>query len=317
MLKWHFLHFAKKKKTKEIAMRAYFINAENISLNLFLEKHNFDEEDKNSKFHIFACSRTSLNFKSLYILNKYKFKVYTFDNHNENYADKQILTTLGFVVSKKKYKEFIIVSDDKIFNNLEYMIKNYGKNISYIRKKDLIERNLPTTSTSTTSQTQSVSNLVSGKINISDDKLSIEKFCKKYKDEILNIRNNSNNLNNLHLNLTKHFGQDKVIKLYRYINHNLKDELKLSKLKNKKEVKQAVKKDTKNLTIKDEMLQKQDEIQKMFENYNKQILLLEYNTSTRCDFHNALRETFGNEEDLIYQYIKHILKYNVGKLKNK
>ncbi|EPQ8112919.1 PIN domain-containing protein [Campylobacter upsaliensis] len=112
-------------------MKAYLIDAENVSPHNFFKNYKFKKEEKNI-FYIVGNSHLHFNTRCLKILSKTKYEIFTFDHPSKDYADKIILTLLGILATKKKITDIYIISNDKIFENLEYMYEFFGKKIHLI-----------------------------------------------------------------------------------------------------------------------------------------------------------------------------------------
>ncbi|RTI73754.1 PIN domain-containing protein [Campylobacter jejuni] len=114
-------------------MRAYLIDAENINLDHFFNQYHFDKKDKKSVFYLVGNANIHFSFHSLSFLCKHKFKIHTFTQVSKDYADKIILTLLGTISKKPKIKKIFIVSNDKIFDHLEYIRISFKKNIKLVK----------------------------------------------------------------------------------------------------------------------------------------------------------------------------------------
>lgn len=112
-------------------LKAYLIDAENVSPHNFFKKYKFKKDEKNI-FYIVGNSHLHFDTRSLKVLSKTKYEIFTFDHPSKDYADKIILTLLGILATKKKITDIYIISNDKIFENLEYMYEFFGKEIHLI-----------------------------------------------------------------------------------------------------------------------------------------------------------------------------------------
>ncbi|PSM51625.1 FxsA family membrane protein [Campylobacter blaseri] len=189
-------------------MKAFLIDAENINLKLFSEITRFGKKDK---FYIVGNENLKLTCKIPNFIGKKRCKFYTFNKSSKDYADKIILTLVGYLCSKKKIDKIYIASNDKIFSKIDYIQEIFNKKVQILRfsnvecKED--KKDIPKI-------THISKPLIEDKTQ-----LKLKEFFEKNLNEIKEIQKNSTNKADFHNNLSKKFGQN-GIKLYKYIKEN-------------------------------------------------------------------------------------------------
>ena len=77
-------------------MKAYLIDAENVSPHNFFKNYKFKKEEKNI-FYIVGNSHLHFNTRCLKILSKTKYEIFTFDHPSKDYP------TWNFGYKKENY----------------------------------------------------------------------------------------------------------------------------------------------------------------------------------------------------------------------
>ena len=111
-------------------MRAFLIDAENVNIEQFFSISGFEKDDK---FYIIGNTTLKFSTKILQFLQEHKYKIYTFDTPRKDYADKMIFTILGAILNDDEIHEFLIISNDKIFENLDFVGEIFNKKIKNIK----------------------------------------------------------------------------------------------------------------------------------------------------------------------------------------
>lgn len=110
-------------------MRFFLIDAENVNFDNFIKQRTFKKKDR---FYIIGNSTLKFSLFTLRFLQDKKVKFYDFNECSKDYADKIILTMLGFLLAQKKFKKCFIVSNDKIFSRLEFTKDLYKKRVKVL-----------------------------------------------------------------------------------------------------------------------------------------------------------------------------------------
>lgn len=118
---------------KEAKLRVFLIDAENVNLHTFIKNTSFKKDDK---FYIVGNSTLKYSLSCLDFLRQRKVKIYDFNEPSKDYADKVILSLIGKFLSKKKVKKCIIVSNDNIFENLNFVKEIYKKEVKILKMND-------------------------------------------------------------------------------------------------------------------------------------------------------------------------------------
>lgn len=169
-------------------MKAYLIDAENVNFDSFIKQKTFK---KNDYFYIIGNASLKFSFFTLRFLQDKKVKFYDFNECSKDYADKIILSLLGFLLAKKKIKKCFIVSNDKIFSRLDFTKELYKKRVKVLAPN----------------------NEKIKKIEKSD--YHIELF-EKNQDLIMKFKEKSKNLSDFHCLLQKHFKIHGTL-IYKYL----------------------------------------------------------------------------------------------------
>ncbi|TQR27240.1 hypothetical protein [Campylobacter sp. MIT 97-5078] len=185
-------------------MRAYLIDAENINFDSFIKQKSFKKKDY---FYIIGNSTLKFSLFTLRFLQNKKLKIYDFNECSKDYADKIILSLLGFLLAKKKIKKCFIVSNDKIFSRLDFTKELYKKRVKILSpSNDKIKK-------------------------IQESAYHIELF-EKNERLIKNLREESVDLGEFHRLLQKHFKIHGTL-IYKYLKQEKNEEfftLKKTKL---------------------------------------------------------------------------------------
>ncbi len=118
---------------KELKLRVFLIDAENVNLHTFIKNTQFKKDDK---FYIVGNSTLKFSLSCLDFLKERKVKIYDFNEPSKDYADKIILSLLGKFLSKKKVKKCLIVSNDNIFENLHFVKDIYKKEVKILKMNE-------------------------------------------------------------------------------------------------------------------------------------------------------------------------------------
>ena len=177
-------------------MRAFLIDSENVNFDNFIKRKRFKKND-----NFFLVGNTTLKFSlmTLEFLQDKNVKFYDFNEPSKDYADKIILTLLGFLLAQKKFKKCFIVSNDNIFSKLNFTQEIFGKKVKILK---ITNEHLP-------------------KIALKSD-YHIQLF-EKNAEFIRNLRAQSVNLGDFHRALQKHFKIHGTL-IYKYLKDNHKDE---------------------------------------------------------------------------------------------
>ncbi|TKX29274.1 hypothetical protein CQA38_04125 [Campylobacter sp. MIT 12-5580] len=185
-------------------MRAFLIDAENVNFDNFITQRSFKKKDH---FYIIGNSTLKFSLFTLRFLQDKKLKIYDFNECSKDYADKIILSLLGFLLAKKKFKKCFIVSNDKIFSRLDFTKELYKKHVKILSpSNDKIKK-------------------------IQESAYHIELF-EKNERLIKDLREESVNLGEFHRLLQKHFKIHGTL-IYKYLKQEKNEEfftLKKSKL---------------------------------------------------------------------------------------
>ena len=111
-------------------MRAFLIDSENVNFDNFIRSQKFKKKDN---FFIVGNATLKFSLMALEFLHKRRVKFYNFNEVSKDYADKIILTLLGFLLAQKKLEKCFIVSNDNIFNKLGFTEEFFGKKIRIIK----------------------------------------------------------------------------------------------------------------------------------------------------------------------------------------
>ena len=174
-------------------MRAFLIDAENVNIEQFFSISGFEKDDK---FYIIGNTTLKFSTKILQFLQERKYKIYTFDTPRKDYADKMIFTILGAILNDDEIHEFLIISNDKIFENLDFVEEIFNKsgtNLEQITPKVECNKNDSNTKSTLT---------------------NIEIFIKQNQFTIDLLRNLSSNKQNFHTHLVQKFGKEKGREIY-------------------------------------------------------------------------------------------------------
>lgn len=177
-------------------MRVFLIDSENINFDNFIKSTNFKKKD-----HFYIVGNATLKF-SLFTLEflqkRKKVKFISFNEPSKDYADKIILTMLGFLLAKKKFKKCIIISNDNIFSKLDFTDKFAKKEVQILK----VDNNKITPA--------------------KEQEYHIDLF-KKNQDLITSLRQQSKTLHEFHAALQKHFKIHGTL-IYRYLKQNYAEE---------------------------------------------------------------------------------------------
>lgn len=177
-------------------MRAFLIDSENVNFDNFIKQKKFKKDD-----HFFIVGNATLKFSlmSLEFLQGKKVKFYDFNEPSKDYADKIILTLLGFLLAQKKFKKCFIVSNDNIFSKLHFTKEFFDKAVKIIK----------------------VNNEHMPRLSVKPD-YHIQLF-EKNEDFIKKLRAQSKNLGEFHRALQKHFKIQGTL-IYKYLKDTHKEE---------------------------------------------------------------------------------------------
>lgn len=177
-------------------MRAFLIDSENVNFDNFIKQKKFKKND-----HFFIVGNATLKFSlmSLEFLQGKKVKFYDFNEPSKDYADKIILTLLGFLLAQKKFKKCFIVSNDNIFSKLHFTKDFFDKTVKIIK----------------------INNEHTLRLSAKAD-YHIQLF-EKNEDFIKNLRAQSKNLGEFHRALQKHFKIQGTL-IYKYLKDTHKEE---------------------------------------------------------------------------------------------
>lgn len=130
-------------------------------------------------------------------------KFFTFNKPDKNYVDKIILVLLGKLLNER-FDEFIIVSNDKIFKNLDFVEEIFGKKVTFLNSMDK-------------------NKITSTAQDVTDKKVNFEKIENMFYKNITKINsliNKSTNLTDFKQRLNAGFrNSDKKIFTYMIENH--------------------------------------------------------------------------------------------------
>lgn len=177
-------------------MRAFLIDSENVNFDNFIKQKRFK---KNDNFFIVGNTTLKFSLMALEFLQDKKVKFYDFNEPSKDYADKIILTLLGYLLAQKKFKKCFIVSNDNIFQKLNFTKEIFGKKVKIVK---INNEHLP-------------------KIALKSD-YHIQLF-EKNAEFIRNLRAQSANLGDFHRALQKHFKIHGTL-IYKYLKDTHKDE---------------------------------------------------------------------------------------------
>lgn len=177
-------------------MRAFLIDSENVNFDNFIKRKKFKKND-----NFFIVGNTTLKFSLMVLefLQDKNVKFYDFNEPSKDYADKIILTLLGYLLAQKKFKKCFIVSNDNIFSKLNFTREIFGKKVKILK---VMNEHLP-------------------KIALKTD-YHIQLFDKNA-EFIRELRAQSANLGDFHRALQKHFKIHGTL-IYKYLKDNYKDE---------------------------------------------------------------------------------------------
>lgn len=177
-------------------MRAFLIDSENVNFDNFIKQKKFK---KNDNFFIVGNTTLKFSLMSLKFLQSKKVKFYHFNEPSKDYADKIILTLLGYLLAQKKFKKCLIVSNDNIFLKLHFTQDFFEKKVKIIK----------------------INNEHTPKLSFKSD-YHIQLF-EKNQDFIKDLRAQSRNLSEFHRALQKHFKIHATL-IYNYLKDNYKEE---------------------------------------------------------------------------------------------
>lgn len=182
---------------KKVAkMRAFLIDSENVNFDNFIKANKFKKKD-----HFYIVGNATLKFSlfALKFLQGRKVKFYDFNEPSKDYADKIILTLLGFLLAQKKFKKCLIVSNDNIFAKHNFTRDFFGNAVKIVK----------------------INNEQSPKITLKSD-YHIQLY-EKNEAFIKNLHAQSRNLGDFHRALQKHYKIHGTL-IYKYLKENRKDE---------------------------------------------------------------------------------------------
>lgn len=255
-------------------MRAFLIDAENVNIEQFFSISGFEKDDK---FYIIGNTTLKFSTKILQFLQERKYKIYTFETPRKDYADKMIFTILGAILNDDEIHEFLIISNDKIFENLDFVEEIFNKKIKNIK----FQPN-QTTQKSGTNLAQITPKIECNK-NDSNTKLAltnIEIFIKQNQFTIDLLRNLSSNKQNFHTHLVQKFGKEKGREIYIFMRDSDKIGENFSEIESK---------------ICEFCKEKSDEISKLTQN-----------AADRSSLHNLLVQKYGEIGKKLYKILKNI-----------
>lgn len=177
-------------------MRAFLIDSENVNFDNFIKQNKFKRKDT---FFIVGNATLKFSLMTLEFLQDKRVKFYDFNEPSKDYADKIILTLLGFLLAQKKFKKCFIVSNDNIFSKLNFTYDFFGKKVKILK----------------------INNEHSTKLLTKPD-YHIQLF-EKNADFIKNLHAQSKNLGEFHRALQKHFKIHGTL-IYKYLKDTHKEE---------------------------------------------------------------------------------------------
>lgn len=177
-------------------MRSFLIDSENVNFDNFIKQNKFKRKDN---FFIVGNATLKFSLMTLEFLQDKKVKFYDFNEPSKDYADKIILTLLGFLLAQKKFKKCFIVSNDNIFSKLNFTYDFFGKKVKILK----------------------INNEHSPKLLTKPD-YHIQLF-EKNADFIKNLHSQSKNLGEFHRALQKHFKIHGTL-IYKYLKDTHKEE---------------------------------------------------------------------------------------------
>ena len=177
-------------------MRAFLIDSENVNFDNFIKQKRFKKSDN---FFIVGNATLKFSLMVLEFLQDKKVKFYDFNEPSKDYADKIILTLLGYLLAQKRFKKCFIVSNDNIFSKLNFTKDYFGKKVKIIK----------------------INNEHTPKL-LSKTDYHIQLFDKN-QDFIKDLREQSKNLGEFHRALQKHFKIHGTA-IYHYLKTEHKDE---------------------------------------------------------------------------------------------
>lgn len=181
---------------KDSFMRAFLIDSENVNFDNFIKQSKFKPKDC---FFIVGNATLKFSLMALEFLQDKKVKFYDFNEPSKDYADKIILTLLGFLLAQKKYKKCFIVSNDNIFSKLNFTRDFFGKKVKILK----------------------INNEHNAKLPIKPD-YHIQLF-EKNAEFIKDLHAKSKNLGDFHRVLQKHFKIHGTL-IYKYLKDTHKEE---------------------------------------------------------------------------------------------
>lgn len=177
-------------------MRAFLIDSENVNFDNFIKTNKFKKKD-----HFYIVGNATLKFSlfALKFLQGRKVKFYDFNEPSKDYADKIILTLLGFLSAKKKFKKCLIVSNDNIFAKHDFTRNFFGGAVKVIK----------------------INNEQNPKITLKSDYHIL--LYEKNEAFIRTLHAQSKNLGEFHCALQKHYKIHGTL-IYKFLKENRKDE---------------------------------------------------------------------------------------------
>lgn len=255
-------------------MRAFLIDAENVNIEQFFSISGFEKDDK---FYIIGNTTLKFSTKILQFLQERKYKIYTFETPRKDYADKMIFTILGAILNDDEIHEFLIISNDKIFENLDFVEEIFNKKIKNIK----FQPN-QTTQKSGTNLAQIKPKIECNK-NDSNTKLAltnIEIFIKQNQFMIDLLRNLSINKQNFHTHLVQKFGKEKGREIYIFMRDSDK--------------------------IGENFIEIESEICEFCKEKSDEISKLKQSAADRLSLHNLLVQKYGEIGKKLYKILKNI-----------
>ena len=177
-------------------MRAFLIDSENVNFDNFIKSQKFKKKDT---FFIVGNATLKFSLMALEFLQQRRVKFYDFNEPSKDYADKIILTLLGFLLAQKHFNKCFIVSNDNIFSKLNFTQEFFGKRVRIIK----------------------INNEHTPKIASKTD-YHIQLF-EKNAEFIRDLRLKSRNLGEFHRALQKHFKIHGTL-IYKYLKDYHKEE---------------------------------------------------------------------------------------------
>ena len=177
-------------------MRAFLIDSENVNFDNFIKRGRFKKKDN---FFIVGNATLKFSLMALDFLQGRRVKFYDFNEPSKDYADKIILTLLGFLLAQKRFKKCLIVSNDNIFSKLNFTREFFGKSVKIVK----------------------INNEHTPKIAAKTD-YHIQLF-EKNAEFIRDLRLKARNLGEFHRALQKHFKIHGTL-IYKYLKDYHKDE---------------------------------------------------------------------------------------------